>query len=122
MPTYLDRRQAADFLNDHGFPCTPKTLANLAWSGGGPLFVRYRGHKPLYRPHDLLRWAEEQCLVTTSTADPGQALLRQAPEGSSDPSVGDSATDARERSSPAPCVLCGGGRPADPPRRAGDDA
>lgn len=76
MNRLLDRRQAAAFLNEQGFPCTQKTLANLAWQGGGPLFTRYRNFKPLYRPDDLINWAVEQSTLCRSTSDPGVPLTR----------------------------------------------
>ena len=56
---FLDRRAAADFLAERGFPCAPATLATLATRGGGPPFTKF-GPRALYRPSDLLAWAQEK--------------------------------------------------------------
>jgi hypothetical protein len=54
---HLSRREAAQFLTDHGYRTAPATLAKLACLGGGPVF-RSWGRKPLYLPAELLAWAE----------------------------------------------------------------
>ena len=54
---HLDRKQAAQFLTDHGYRTAPATLAKLACLGGGPVF-RSWGRKPLYLAGDLIAWAE----------------------------------------------------------------
>ena len=67
----LDRRAAADFLAERGFPCTPATLATLASRGGGPPFTKF-GPRALYRPRDLIAWAQGKLSsprLSTSKAD-----------------------------------------------------
>ena len=55
----LDRRAAADFLAERGFPCSPATLATAVTRGGGPLFQKF-GPRVLYRQSDLVAWAESK--------------------------------------------------------------
>jgi hypothetical protein len=43
----MTRIEAAQYITDHWFPCSPKTLAKLAVIGGGPAF-RKAGRVPLY--------------------------------------------------------------------------
>lgn len=57
LPRWLDRRAAADFLTERGFPCAYATLATKGCRGGGPPFVKF-GPRALYRPDDLVAWAE----------------------------------------------------------------
>ena len=53
----LRRKFAAKYVQDeHGQPCSPKTLAKLAVVGGGPAY-RKAGKFPLYEPDDLDEWA-----------------------------------------------------------------
>lgn len=53
----LRRKDAAKYVQDeHGQPCSPKTLAKLAVVGGGPAY-RKAGKFPLYEPDDLDEWA-----------------------------------------------------------------
>ena len=55
---YLRRVDAARYVREHwGIPCSPKWLAKLAVTGGGPIF-RKAGRFPLYLPADLNTWAE----------------------------------------------------------------
>lgn len=77
FPCLLTRREAADHLRALGFPTAPATLAKLACTGGGPTMTHF-GRKPLYRPEDLLAWAESRCRVRTSTSDPGAPLSATA--------------------------------------------
>lgn len=69
----LTRREAARFLTDAGFPCASPTLAKLAYQGGGPRFVKF-GLRTLYRPDDLLAWAQSRARMRTSTSDSGVPL------------------------------------------------
>jgi hypothetical protein len=56
----LRRNEAAQYISDkHGQPCSPKTLAKLAVTGGGPAY-RKAGRVPLYDPADLDQWAESR--------------------------------------------------------------
>jgi len=54
---YLNRREAAQYLSDRGFPTAWTTLQKLASIGGGP---RYRifGRVALYETPDLDTYAE----------------------------------------------------------------
>ena len=72
--TPLTRADAAAYLTANGFPCTYKQLANKAVSGTGPVYSRYGGlnGRALYRPSDLLAWAESRLSEPT-------ALSRRAP-------------------------------------------
>jgi hypothetical protein len=67
----LDRRAAADFLAERGFPCSPATLATAVTRGGGPAFQKF-GPRVLYRQSDLVAWAEGKLSAprrSTSEAD-----------------------------------------------------
>lgn len=69
--TLLNRVQAAAFLTGRGYKVATATLAKYATVGGGPPFRSF-GRKPLYRPDDLLAWAQGRCTgARTSTSDPG---------------------------------------------------
>jgi len=56
-PTVLTRDSAAAYLELRGYPITAKRLSKLAHEGGGPEYRRW-GHRAVYRPADLLTWAE----------------------------------------------------------------
>jgi hypothetical protein len=43
----MTRIEAAQYITDNWFPCSPKTLAKLAGTGRGPAF-RKAGRVPLY--------------------------------------------------------------------------
>lgn len=67
----LDRNEASEFLRSHGFKVAAKTLAQLAYKGGGPRFVSF-GRRPLYDPAELLAWAQGRCSgPRRSTSDAG---------------------------------------------------
>lgn len=52
----LRRTEAAKHIQDKwGYPCSPRTLAKYAVTGGGPPF-RKAGRYPLYHPDDLDCW------------------------------------------------------------------
>ncbi len=51
----LNRRQAAEFLEERGYTIAVATLEKYATLGGGPVFEKF-GRKPLYKPSDLLSW------------------------------------------------------------------
>jgi hypothetical protein len=56
----LRRTEAADYIREqHGLPCSPRTLAKLACIGGGPAF-RKGGRFPLYNMADLDEWASSK--------------------------------------------------------------
>ena len=49
----LRRAEAATYIQTKwGYPCSPRTLAKYAVTGGGPPF-RKAGRYPLYHPDDL---------------------------------------------------------------------
>jgi hypothetical protein len=56
-PDYLGRREAARYLTERGFPTAQRTLEKLACLGGGPIHRIY-GRRAIYRPADLVEWAE----------------------------------------------------------------
>jgi hypothetical protein len=56
---YLGRKDAAQYIKDNYFPCSPKTLAKLACIGGGPEF-RKAGRRPIYEPPKLDVWARSR--------------------------------------------------------------
>lgn len=62
-PPNLSRVEAAQFLTDHGFPISHRTLAKYACLGGGPNYRKF-GTRALYSPDGLLAWAEAK------TSDP----------------------------------------------------
>jgi hypothetical protein len=66
---FLRRAEAAQHvLEKWGYPCSPKTLAKLAVTGGGPRF-RKAGRYPLYHPDDLDVWVNSKLSETvTSTS------------------------------------------------------
>jgi hypothetical protein len=52
----MTRAETAQYITDHWFPCSPKTLAKLAVIGGGPAF-RKAGRVPLYSEASVDAWA-----------------------------------------------------------------
>ena len=57
---YLRRAQAAEYVRaTWGTPCSPKWLAKLAVTGGGPIY-RKAGKTPIYAPDDLDAWAQSR--------------------------------------------------------------
>jgi hypothetical protein len=59
-PRYFTRTDAARHVRDTwGLPCSPRWLAKLAVTGGGPVF-RKAGRTPLYTPSDLDAWAQSR--------------------------------------------------------------
>ena len=64
----MTRAETAQYITDHWFPCSPKTLAKLAVIGGGPAF-RKAGRVPLYSEASVDGWAESRIgpLVRSTT-------------------------------------------------------
>jgi len=64
----MTRAETAQYIADHWFPCSPKTLAKLAVIGGGPAF-RKAGRVPLYSEASVDGWAESKIgpLVRSTT-------------------------------------------------------
>ncbi len=52
----LNRTAAAKFLDDHGLPIAPTTLAKKAVDGSGPPYQLWNG-RATYDDEDLLAWA-----------------------------------------------------------------
>jgi hypothetical protein len=52
-PIYLTRKEAAEILK-----LEEQSLANLAWKGQGPTFVRLSARCVRYNLQDLLAWAK----------------------------------------------------------------
>lgn len=68
----LTRGESGHFLTDNGFPTTKGNLQKLASVGGGPRYQIF-GNKALYRPEDLLRWAESRLSVPKHFSGEGAA-------------------------------------------------
>jgi len=74
-----DRRGAAAFCADLGYPVAYATLERLAVVGGGSLFHKF-GRKPIYREADLVMWIRSRCTSPRcSTSDVGDARERPPP-------------------------------------------
>jgi hypothetical protein len=57
---YLRRTDAATYIqSSYGFSCSPRWLAKLAVTGGGPIF-RKAGRTPIYSLTDLDAWAQSR--------------------------------------------------------------
>ena len=70
----LNRRDAAKFLSDRGYPTAYATLAKLAVVGGGPAFVRWGRRQVLYEQTELIAWAQQRAKRKRSTSDIGTAV------------------------------------------------
>ena len=60
----LTRKQSAQFLTAHGFPIERRHFEKLCCPGSakGPRVDLWFGGRALYRPEDLLVWAENRSL------------------------------------------------------------
>jgi hypothetical protein len=57
-PRYFMRQDAARYVRETwGLPCSPRWLAKLAVTGGGPIY-RKAGRRPVYTSTDLDLWAQ----------------------------------------------------------------
>lgn len=56
MNSHVNRREAAQFLTDRGFPIAAATLAKKAVTGGGPPYQLWNG-RATYDVEHLLAWA-----------------------------------------------------------------
>lgn len=54
---YLDRNEAAQYLNSRGLKYSRNTLQKLATIGGGPTYRRF-GNRAVYVQADLDEWIE----------------------------------------------------------------
>ena len=75
----LRRADASQYLKDQwGISRTPKTLAKLAVTGGGPAFEK-DGRIPLYLPDKLDEWAQSQLSpLVSSTAELAALRVRES--------------------------------------------
>lgn len=55
----LRRQEACGYLAERGYPIKQSTLAKYAVVGGGPVYFKF-GRYPLYKPAELLSWAERR--------------------------------------------------------------
>lgn len=68
---YLSRKQAAEYLAEHGLQRTASTLAKYATNGGGPKFRKFGARQVLYEIADLDEWVSEQLSApVVSTSQP----------------------------------------------------
>lgn len=66
---YLTRPEQAEYARSKGFPVSPKTLAKLATTGGGPKFVKF-GHRALSTPQWMDDWIKARLSEpVTSTSE-----------------------------------------------------
>lgn len=56
---YLDRREAAVYINSRGLTYSATTLQKLATVGGGPVYRRF-GNRAVYTTADLDAWIEQK--------------------------------------------------------------
>ncbi len=56
MESYLDRREAADYLTARGLRVSKNTLQKWVTTGGGPAYRRF-GLRAVYLREDLDAWA-----------------------------------------------------------------
>lgn len=80
-PSFLTRREASQFLTDHGYPFAASTLAKIFSLGGGPP-CRHFGRKPLYAPADLLAWAQGRTSAPRQNSSQPRRPLVEAEEQS----------------------------------------
>jgi hypothetical protein len=64
---YLRRTEVTTKLRELGFPIGDQALAALAGRGAGPPFSRF-GAIPLYRWHEVLKWANAHLVGSGSRA------------------------------------------------------
>ena len=76
----LRRAEAAEHIQGKwGYPCSPRTLAKYAVTGGGPPF-RKAGRYPLYHPDDLDGWVGRKLsdpVTSTSALRVGQRGVQE---------------------------------------------
>lgn len=69
---FLGRRDSSDFLKQRGFVVSSRTLEKLACHGGGPIYRTF-GRRAIYKPADLIKWAQarvSQPRTNTSEGSP----------------------------------------------------
>lgn len=74
----LRRAEAAAYVSERFFPCSPKTLAKLVVVGGGPQF-RKAGKWPIYEKPDLDHWAQSKLSPKVSSSSAGPQMRGPGP-------------------------------------------
>jgi hypothetical protein len=76
---YLTRRQAAQYLTEHGFKTSNSTLAKWACWGtqAGPPFRRW-GRQTVYEPTALLGWARAKLSGPATTTSEHEDIARRS--------------------------------------------
>ena len=64
---YLDRREAAEYVESKGLPLRWTTLQKFATVGGGPVYRRF-GRKAVYTRQDLDAWIAQRLSAHRSTS------------------------------------------------------
>ena len=68
QPKFLQRAAAANYVQTvWGLRCSKRYLANLAVTGGDPLFHK-SGRDPVYDPADLEAWAKSRISPAAETS------------------------------------------------------
>jgi hypothetical protein len=73
--TFLDRREAADYLTARGLRISKNTLQKFVTTGGGPAYRRF-GLRAVYTKADLDLWVSEKLTA------PRFSTSQSAPEAS----------------------------------------
>lgn len=68
---FLDRAEAALYLNERGLKVSKTTLQKWASVGGGPAYRRF-GHRAVYTAADLESWINERLSEPRRTASRGR--------------------------------------------------
>jgi hypothetical protein len=74
----LPRREAASFLRKRGFQVAEASLATWASRGGGPRYYKF-GPKAIYKPSDLLDWAEAKLSAPRCSTAEADCAEQSAP-------------------------------------------
>lgn len=73
--TYLDRREAAEYLSARGLRFSHNTLGKLATVGGGPVYRKF-GTRVVYTRADLDAWIERKLSAPRGSAVAQAAAAR----------------------------------------------
>lgn len=71
--TFLDRREAADYLTARGLRVSKNTLQKWVTTGGGPAYRRF-GVRAVYLREDLDAWAEAKLTAPRCSTAAAQAV------------------------------------------------
>lgn len=75
--SYIRRDAAAEYLRQRYGHGSPRTLAKLAVTGGGPRYVRSGTRMVLYRREDLDEWAMSKITPAQSSTSESPAPARR---------------------------------------------